>query len=105
MKTYEEKDFDEHFKKTIKQAKDLWQGICKENFKKYGDIGSCVIGAGIEINYRKPRCRKASKKQIISSREVACCQGSLNWETGVKKVLNFLKQNEIDATLNYGMMD
>lgn len=105
MKAYREKDFTPEFNHAIAEAKDMWRVICKENFADIGDVGSCVVGAGIEINYIPKGCRKARRKQIISSHDVAQCQGSINWEHGHEKVVDFLKFKGIDCAFNWGRMD
>lgn len=105
MKTYHDYDCDNDFNNTIIAATNLWKNICKENYKMFGDEGNCVVGAGIEIMYIPPRCRKPRREMIISSRDVACAQGSLNWERGKDHVISYLRDNGIDAIYNWGMMD
>lgn len=105
MKTYKNKDLDNSFIKTIEAAKQLWKSSCEENYKKYGDEGSCVIGAGICIYFIPPKCRNPTVRQIISSNEVSCAQGSLNWERGLDEVIEFLSKNWIEAKYIPGYMD
>lgn len=64
---------------------------------KYGDEGSCVIGAGFEFEYD-------SEKYFMS----ACSpyQGSCSWESGIDTVRGML--NELgakDINYNWGVMD
>lgn len=105
MIIYKDKDFTYEFNKIVEQAKSLWKEICKDNFEKYGDEGSCVLGAGIEIKYLPKKCRKYRHKFIIEENEVSKCQGSLNWERRIEEVLEFLKKNNIEAHYNSGYLD
>jgi len=86
-------------------AKILWQSICRKNFEKYGDEGSCVLGSGIAV-YAMPLKGKTEKKiMLIDSNIASCCQGSLNWERGIEEVLELFKKNGIDAFYESGHMD
>lgn len=105
MKTYKLKDIDDSFKEVIFRAEKLWSSICKENFDKDGDSGSCVLGAGIYINFLPKGCRKPRAMTIINSSDVSCCQGSLNWERGKDKVLKYLLDYGIEAGYDWGRMD
>lgn len=99
---YDKKDLSEKAD-IISEAKAMWDAKTKEYVEKNGDMGSCVVGAGIVIHYLGPRCRKPVIENIILS--PACAQGSLSWESSVKEVLLFLKNNGIEATYEHGWMD
>jgi hypothetical protein len=105
MHIYKQQDMTDQFKETIFRAKKMWMAICKENFEKDGDKGSCVLGAGITIMLLLPKCRKPRRTMIIASNEVAQCQGSANWEKGNQQVLSFLSKNGIEAAYECGNMD
>lgn len=75
-----------------------WTELCKANFAKYGDEGSCVLGAGVTIGY--------SRHNIVDAFDVAQCQGSMNWERGLKPLLAELSAKYgVDLKYNPGMMD
>jgi hypothetical protein len=105
MKTYKQKDINDNFKNIVNIAKQKWIQICKDNLEKYGDEGSCVIGAAIKILFIPKGCRKSRYSTIISSDEVSQCQGSLNWERGVEEIIQYLKENNIDSIYSYGRID
>jgi len=90
---------------TIEKARELWTRLCAETYARRGDIGSCVLGAGLQVRYAAPRKRSYSFKTIITASEVCCAQGSLVWEESVKEVIEFLKENGIEASYNPGYMD
>lgn len=105
MTIYTPKDVDGNFLNIVTQAKDMWKKICEENFVKYGDEGSCVVGAGISIYFIPPRCRNYRRSYIIRADDVTNCQGSLSWERDIEKVIEYLKNNGIDCHYNGGRMD
>lgn len=94
------------FEDVINKAREMWKERANEYFEKHGDVGSCVLGAGICIYAVPPRCRNEKKISLIPSHEVARCQGSLHWEHRVNEVVDFLKANGLErAYFDYGMMD
>jgi hypothetical protein len=104
MPVYKDKDLKEKAG-IISQARALWRLRCEEYVAKHGDVGSCVIGAGIEVDYLPPRCRHVRCKCIISADDVAAAQGSITWETSTDEVLKFLRDNGIEAYYNPGRMN
>ena len=86
-------------------AKTLWRDRCQTYMNKNGDTGSCVMGAGIKIDYLAPRCRNRRNLMIISASEVCNAQGSLVWEDSVKEVVEYLKSKGIEAYYASGIMD
>ncbi len=102
---YRDADFTEQFKATIKEARDMWEASCIQNFKDDGDNGSCVLGAGIYVMHIAPRCRTPKKLTIISASSVAHAQGSVNWEKGREKIIDFLKEKGIDVGYDWGTLD
>ena len=103
---YQETDLNETaFKTVVNDAKNLWKAKCESNFQECGDVGSCVVGAGIYVYYIGKGKRKADKRMIINAMSVSSCQGSLNWEHGQEEIVSYLKENGIDAKFEYGTMD
>lgn len=89
----------------IEEATKMWEQSCIEDFEQNGDRGSCVMGAGFFIFYIPPRCRKPIRHMVISARKVARAQGSVNWEAGYEKVLNFMKSKGLDVYYDWGYLD
>lgn len=89
----------------IAKAKEMWSEICAKNVASYGDRGSCVVGAGIAVYYVPKGCRKLGAKIIIAAHNVAKAQGSVTWEDGMEAVIEFLKENNINAFYEPGWMD
>jgi hypothetical protein len=80
----------------IAELRAEWTKLCAENFAKYGDIGCCILGAGIKDGYN----------MVISVREVTPVQGNLVFETGVSELVR--KSNAKYGTklhYEYGNMD
>lgn len=88
----------------IAQAAELWSKRCAEYMCRRGDRGSCVLGAGIAVNYRPPRCRKSIRQTIIGVPYTAG-QGSLTWEDSVEEIINFLAIRGIESFYEPGHMD
>ena len=77
----------------IKTIMDAWY----EMSKKEGDIGSCVIGAYMEFEYKGTTYRMSPQSPY---------QGSLSWESGVETVEKMLKEvGAENIHFNYGMLD
>ena len=105
MRIYKHKELDAKFYEIVGKAKQMWASYCRQNYAEFGDSGSCVLGAGISIHCIPSRCRKAQPLMIISSNEVAQCQGSLNWERHHEKVVEYLISKGIDAYYTWGNLD
>jgi hypothetical protein len=86
-------------------AKTLWRDRCQTYLDKNGDMGTCVLGAGIVIDYLGPRCRTPRRKTIIAVSQVCNAQGSLVWEDSVKEVVEYLKSRGVEAHYAPGNMD
>jgi hypothetical protein len=104
-KVYQDGDFVGAFNASVKKAREMWLVSCIENFKNDGDNGTCVLGAGIQIWYLAPKCRKPSKMMLISANSVSQCQGSTNWEKGREAVLSSLRADGIDCQYAWGNAD
>jgi hypothetical protein len=90
----------------ITAAREIWADICLRNLASYGDEGSCVMGAAISCSYLAPGCWKPVDRELSPAGDVARAQGSLNWERGNGKVLEYLQANGIpSAYYNCGRMD
>lgn len=102
MKIYNYKEI-EKLTDVIKKAKALWEDLVTHNAKTITDGGSCVSGIGIEIFYIPRKCRTPRFHMIIEAPAFSH-QGAGVYLTGIELVLNYLKENGIDACLNYGYM-
>lgn len=102
-KTYCDRDL-EAAKQTILSALKLWTQRCAVYMEMNGDRGSCVLGAGIAVNYIPRRCRTPRNHIIIPVPHTAG-QGSLTWECAVEEVLRFLDERGIEAFYEPGHMD
>lgn len=91
------------FSDVIKCASEMWKEKAQEFHNKNGDVGTCVLGAGIEVHYLGKRCRKPRMLRIIDVPSVA--QGSITWEHSVDEIIKYLKDSGIEAIYNYGFMD
>lgn len=104
MKAYT--DYELHQLETqIEKATLLWRDGCKAYFRAKGDIGSCVLGAGIYVMHLGPRQRKPRKKMIISATQVSPAQGSCIWESCKDVPMDYLKREGIEVFYEYGNLD
>jgi hypothetical protein len=87
----------------ITKAKELWNSKTQEYVKNNGDIGTCVLGAGIEVWFLPTKCKKPRKLMIIG--QPCCAQGSICWEHSVDEIIAYLKEYGIEANYNCGFMD
>lgn len=98
---YNDKDL-ESFEKIILQAAELWRNRCNEYLEKNGDLGTCVLGAGFEVHYLAPRCRKPQYKSILSASTASNCQGASVWESSKDEIMAFFKANGIEVHYDCG---
>ena len=103
MATYREADLQQHIQ-DILDARKLWAQRCAEYVVKHGDVGTCVTGAGIAVDYLPPRRRKSVEKTILRVPDTAA-QGSCTWEASVPEVIEFLRARGIEAHYKCGWMD
>lgn len=92
------------FKAGMSQGFIKWQRLMDEfrMSNPENTWGSCVIGAGIYVWYKAPRCRRARRLFIIyPSGE----QRSRVWESGVADVIEYLKEFGIEAEYASGRLD
>jgi hypothetical protein len=101
---YNDKDL-ASFTDVINKATAMWRERCKNHFVKHGDTGTCVMGAGIVVEYIAPRCRKSKRLTIISANSVASAQGSTNWEESEDDIVAYLKENGVECSYYCGWMD
>lgn len=104
MQAYKE-NFIAEKNSVIRQAKQMWAERCAEYVKNYGDRGTCVLGAGIEIDFIPPRCRTPRRMMLISASSVCNAQGSIVWEDSKDEIINFLRENGIECRYAWGNMD
>ncbi len=102
---YYEEDL-QRFEPVIIRAKEIWKDRCEKFIKERGDRGTCVIGAGLYVNYLPSRRhRKSIKKTIIKASEVCNAQCSQVWEESMYDVMDFLVAHDIRAYYEPGVMD
>lgn len=103
---YKQSDFETlEFHTAITNATIMWRERCEAYYNHHGDVGSCVIGAGIEVDFMAPHCKKVSQKMIISVSHVSPTQGSCVWEDSITDIIAYLRERGIDAHYNPGRMD
>lgn len=95
----------EDFKRVTAAARELWSKRCKEHYEKNGDVGSCVLGAGITVDYMPPRHRTPVRKMIISQHDVARAQGSINWESSQKEIVKYFEDRGFPVHFAWGNLD
>jgi hypothetical protein len=69
----------------------------------HGDSGTCVIGAGIAVNYRGPRRRVTSDKVVASASRFF--QGNSSQHRACERALAHLQAAGLDVFWNDGRMD
>lgn len=104
MKIYKTKELSQ-FNELIQNAKTLWVELSHLEYTKNGDRGCCVLGAGIEIYVLPPRCKHPRTLTIITFNEVSPCQGEHAASSVSNAVIEFLKENGLEARYNHGRMD
>jgi hypothetical protein len=68
-----------------------------EQAKTYGDVGSCVIGAGFKFRYRE---------QLYFMPPLSPWQGSCSWEASKDQVREKLEEvGAVEIEYNWGVMD
>lgn len=106
MQAYKSTDLNRpEFRQALNEATKLWAEKCEAYVKENGDVGSCVIGAGIEIEVIPKGCRKPRRQIVISNHDVTRVQGSCVWEASQREVVQFLKDKGIECRFNYGILD
>ncbi len=93
---YRDKDL-AAFRKTILEASKMWSEdmLAAEG----GDLGTCVVGAGLGVYYTPPRCRTARRSRIIASPGQSDCKGS------VARAQKHLEEAGLEIHFEYGNMD
>lgn len=93
------------FVAAVDAAKVFWAKRCAETIAQKGDYGTCVLGAGLVVNYLAKGKRKPRDLKIISAHDVTNAQGSCVWETSYREAIAFLAGRGIIATYEAGNMD
>jgi hypothetical protein len=101
---YNDKDL-ESFDSIIMQASELWRNRCLEYLQKYGDNGTCVIGAGFKVYYLPPRCRRPRYRMVLSASSVTKYQGSFVWESSKDEIREFFRSKGLEVFYDSGNMD
>jgi hypothetical protein len=87
----------------LEEARKLWAERIAEYVKLHGDVGSCVLGAGITVSYLAKGKRKPVRRLVIYP--PTHVQGSCTWEASQKEIVQFLRDRGVDASFAYGNMD
>lgn len=91
--------------RAIMEAKQVWSKACAEFIRLRGDVGSCVLGAGISIDYIPKGKRSPRRLMVISQYDVARAQGSVVWEDSKDLALEVFKEHGIATHYSWGSMD
>jgi len=65
------------------------------------DIGSCVLGAGVQVYYIAPRCRKVTTQIIATGGP----QGNVGISRACAPAIEFLRANGVECRYYDGVMD
>jgi hypothetical protein len=81
----------------VEELRSAWEGLVAVNLAHYkGDSGTCVCGAGLEVEGR----------MVLRASSVTSCQGSLIWERGLPAMLaEFEAKHGVKVHYNSGWMD
>lgn len=96
---------DKDFRKTVSDAALEWKDKIKAYSDEHGDVGACVLGAGIYVRFLGPRKRKPSKIRIINPHEICRYQGSCTWEASAAEIVAHLKKQGVVCWFEYGRLD
>lgn len=80
----------------IEQARAMWRARCDAYQARHGDVGTCVLGAGIADD---------TGRTLVRAIDVCQAQGASVWEDSVEEVVAFLGSNGIPCHYNPGFMD
>lgn len=79
----------------VEKFKQEWKDLCKANFQRDGDRGSCVLGAYVEIAGHQ-----------VTQWDVAQAQGASNWEVGLEALMQkYRNQYKVEVHYSCGWMD
>jgi hypothetical protein len=98
MKNYKNVDMAE-----IREWVYIAEDIVADTIKKENivDYGTCVLGAGIKINFIWPRCRKPRERILISQP----FQGNVSNYRALKTALDYLQSKGVDCFYDDGRVD
>ena len=89
----------------ILKAKLIWSDACTKFMEQHGDTGSCVMGAGISIDFIPKGKRTPRRLMVISQYDVCSAQGSVVWEDSKDLALKVFEDHGIATHYSWGMMD
>lgn len=73
------------------------QQVWRQKADEYGDVGSCVVGAGFVFTY---------KGQKYKMPPISKWQGSISWEHCIDEILEMLRNAGCeDIQYDYGILD
>jgi hypothetical protein len=88
----------------LSEAAALWRTRCAEYVAQHGDVGTCVLGAGIAVPYKAPRARTVTYRVMLRPPDTAA-QGASTWEASVHEVIALLESRGVHAVYSPGFMD
>lgn len=92
------------FKAAVEEATELWRKRCVAYVRLNGDVGTCVLGSGVALEFKGKGKRKTETLIIITPQSPA--QGSCTWEASVQEVIKFLEMKGIvDCWYSAGRSD
>jgi hypothetical protein len=89
----------------LEEARALWRDRCAATFSRSGDVGTCVLGAGIAVYVRPPRTRVPRRRIVIPAEDVTRAQGASVWEESVHEVIAVLAERGVVAEYHPGAID
>lgn len=99
MSVYDAKSLTPEIERLIANAATLQKRDKEEGVGR--DVGSCVLGAGIAIEFREYKKRNSVTKVVISQ----AFQGNVGSYQVAKNALKYLQDNGVNAFWYDGIMD
>jgi hypothetical protein len=99
MSVYDAKSYTRTIQGLIGQAEAMMREDVASG--KFRDVGSCVLGAGLAIEYRHPRKRKSELMVVIH----APYHGNVGSYQACERAMKFLKENGVNVEWYDGILD
>lgn len=104
-RVYTEREMnDSVFRTIVEKAAEMWSERCAKYVAQYGDSGTCVLGACIEVRMIPNGCRKQRDRRLINVPSTAA-QGASTWEESVHDIVKWLGEHGIEARYECGFSD
>ena len=95
---YEASDLDDpYLRGVLAMARAFWQRSCEQYLEEHGDAGTCVLDAGIKVNFIGRGNRRAETHTLIHPSDVIRTQGSVVWEASAQEVVSLINACDIPA--------